>query len=191
MKPQANEIYKHFKGNLYKVMAVAIHSETEEEMVVYQALYGDYKIYVRPLDSFISPVDKVKYPNVSQEKRFELISAAVTPVTPAMDVSIMETSAEGDTKSQVDEVNEASGLASPEEMVPLRPLVEQFIDADSIDERKNILEALRPTVTQDEITIMATIMDIEIDEKLDINERYRQLHICLDTKSRFETLRLR
>lgn len=45
--------YKHFKGNLYKVLAIAKHSETEEDMVVYQKLYGNEDIWVRPYDMFV------------------------------------------------------------------------------------------------------------------------------------------
>ncbi len=66
-------VYRHFKGNLYYVEGVAIHSETKESLVVYRALYGERKLYVRPLEMFLSPVDKVKYPNVKQEYRFELV----------------------------------------------------------------------------------------------------------------------
>ena len=53
-------IYKHYKGNYYQVIAVARHSETLELMVVYQALYGDYGIWVRPLSMF---KEKVKFEN--------------------------------------------------------------------------------------------------------------------------------
>lgn len=68
----AGRKYRHFKGNDYKVLALAEHTETGEECVVYQDLYGEGKIYVRPLDMFASEVDKDKYPDVSQKYRFEL-----------------------------------------------------------------------------------------------------------------------
>ena len=67
-----NRVYKHFKGDYYLVLDIVYHSETKEEMVLYQQLYGEGKRYVRPKDMFLSKVDKEKYPDVKQEYRFEL-----------------------------------------------------------------------------------------------------------------------
>lgn len=66
-------IYRHFKGNYCIVEDIAFDSETQEEMVVYRELYDEYKLWVRPIDMFLSKVDKEKYPDVRQEYRFEEI----------------------------------------------------------------------------------------------------------------------
>lgn len=72
MELKINGIYKHFKGDYYIVEDVATHSETKEKYVVYRGLYGVGELYIRPMEMFLSEVDRQKYPNVKQKYRFEL-----------------------------------------------------------------------------------------------------------------------
>ena len=84
-KLHAGDIVQHFKREtlskkdrdknkyLYKIVGIAKHTETEETVVVYQSLYGDFEMYVRPYDMFMGEVDKKKYPDIKQTYRFEKV----------------------------------------------------------------------------------------------------------------------
>ena len=73
---QPGDIVRHFKGKQYEIVGFAKDSETMETMVVYRALYGEGGLWVRPKEMFFSPVDKEKYPDVTQTYRFERIGEA-------------------------------------------------------------------------------------------------------------------
>ena len=162
--PKPHEIYKHFKGNLYQIVTLAEHTETGECMVIYQAMYDDFKIYARPLELFVSPVDKVKYPDVTQKFRYELQGVA------------------GDGHGRTD--------AAPDADPDLDPMVLEFLDADSYEQRLNILAALHHRITDEMITTMAIACDVEVEDG-DTEKRYDSLKNCLLTLEKYECNRLR
>lgn len=69
--PKSGEVYRHFKNGWYKVIGIALHTETEERLVIYQSLAGDRGIFARPVSSFLDEVDKRKYPHSRQRYRME------------------------------------------------------------------------------------------------------------------------
>ena len=178
MIPKNNEIYRHFKGNLYKIITLATHSETGEQMVVYQALYGDFPVYCRPLDMFMSEVDHDKYPEVTQKMRFEPVDGLVNmdSVPKAEKEPCMQEKPED---NQLQEEDTAEGTAEVD------PLILEFLDAENIAQKKNILTALHHRITDEMINTLAVVMDVVIEEG-ELEDRYCQLKNCLETKERYE-----
>ena len=152
--------------------------------MVYQALYGDFKTYARPLDMFISRVDKEKYPDAVQEYRFELQGA-----DSQRQKERLEQSRQPETP-QRSEIRQQPETPESEEQATLDPLVLEFLDADSYEQRLNILAGLHHRITDDMITTMAIACDIEVNDG-DVEERYEALKNCLLTLEKYECNRLR
>ena len=197
--PKPHEIYKHFKGNLYQIVTIAQHSETGEQLVIYQAMYGDFKTYARPLAMFTSEVDKVKYPEVQQRFRFELQGADADRQTRESDaVSGAQTTTAQDAATQAEPMTSVATQPVPpaahiefaEEEPALDPLVLEFLDADSYEQKLNILAGLHHRITDEMITTMAIACDIEVNDG-ETEERYEELKNCLLTMEKFECNRLR
>ena len=72
MQVNKGQVYRHFKGDLMKIIEVAKHTETDELFVVYE---HNGTIWARPYEMFVSKVDKNKYPDVEQEYRFQLVDS--------------------------------------------------------------------------------------------------------------------
>ena len=189
--PRPQEMYRHFKGNIYQIRCLAKHSETGEMMVVYQAMYDTFQIYVRPLAMFMEEVDFEKYPDARQQYRFELLQdSELVSGSQAVEETISGLQA---VEEPVKESNEGSGgTENAEEMQQLNidPLVMEFLEADTYEQRLNILAALRSRITDEMINTMAMAVDLEIKEG-DVEERYEELRNCLLTFEKYECNRLR
>lgn len=196
--PRAQEIYRHFKGNLYQVKTVAEHTETGEQLVIYQAMYGDFKIYARPLEMFVGAVDREKYPDADQEFRFQLQgpeagrqreTAAETRITPETHTAGAQSEDPAvQTRTAVTESPAPAAETEPEEP-GIDPLVLEFLDARTYEQRLNVLAALHHRITNEMITTMSLCCDIEVEGD-DVEQRYEELKQCLIMKDRFEIKRL-
>ena len=184
--PRPYEIYKHFKGKLYQITAIAEHTETGETLVIYQALYGDFKIYARPLSMFTSRVDREKYPNAAQEFRFELQREGIGV---RKELHAEEPDRKSEQAENLEPAEENAEEPAEKEPVP-DALVMEFLDADTYEQKLNILTALHYRITDGMITTMAIACDIEVNEG-DIEERYEALRSCLMTLEKYECNRLR
>ena len=192
--PKSGEIYRHFKNKLYQIVTVATHSETGEPLVIYQALYGDFAVYARPLSMFTSEVDHVKYPQVQQKYRFEKVEMQqdkepVHPVQQNPETAAVSKMAEPETQP-VSRPQEQSTEAESATEESINPKLMAFLDADDFEEKYNILVSMRDTITDRLINDMAVVLDVVIPEG-DLDDRYDALKNCVRTRQRYETMRLR
>lgn len=200
--PRPQEMYRHFKGNLYQIRCLAKHSETREPMVVYQAMYGTFEIFVRPLSMFMEEVDREKYPDARQRYRFELLqdmedeeTAGLPEISRDMGSVFLSADASED-EHKADRVAEAvisetvPAENASEGQLNIDPLVLEFLDADSYEQKLMILDSLHNRITDSMINTMAVASDLEIKEG-DLEDRYLELRNCLRTFEKFECNRLR
>lgn len=173
------EIYRHFKGNLYQIIAVGEHTETEEIMVVYQALYTPFKIYIRPYSQFVSYVDKDKYPQVFQEKRFQL-----------QDFSEEMATIEKKEDQQEIVSNEVVENSSKEEKHDINDVFMNFLDAGTYKEKLEVLLEMENQLDNRLLNNLAASLDLSLEEGT-LEERFEILKFHLQTYAKFECKRLR
>ena len=212
--PKPGQIYRHFKGHLYQITAIARHSETLEALVIYQALYGDFQYYARPLHMFMDELDKEKYSGVTQRDRFELVRTVMDeielePVELQQSnesevqtakaaqaekvIEITADSAAGDVKvTEAAQVSETKSAKTDHvnEAPQLDAGVEEFLDAGSFEEKLRIFTGMQHRLTDDMINVMAISMDTEVPEG-ELGDRITSLKNFLLTQVKFECNRIR
>lgn len=208
LDPKMGEIYKHFKGNLYQVTSLAVHSGTGERMVVYQALYGDFQTYVRSFSEFVSEVDFEKYPACTSRFRFTFIprEQLAPPLTeepvPRTAAAAADTSHSPDRRPADEPVPRtaaadstprpaAGGIPQLKEQ-GIHDLMLAFLDERDFEKKEKILSEIgsHRDLSDGIIDNLAAALDYVIDEgPMDV--RFAQLRTCVRTRARFENTRLR
>ncbi len=220
-RPEIGELYRHFKGRLYQVIAVAKHSETGEELVIYQAMYGDFQVYARPLAMFVSEVDRVKYPQVEQQYRFEKVDRRTLAQAPA-DAEQRSTDthaapAAGDVRSMPRAAMPKDMRGTQAEAVArrMREVAASRAEQEKQEQQERsdqsggvsprLMEFFDAKSMEERYNILVSMRD-EVDDHMinsmavvmdvvipegELSERYEQLKRCVRTRQRYETERLR
>lgn len=184
-RPVPGEFYRHFKNKYYQVVGIARHSETKEEMVVYQALYDAFGLYVRPLWMFTSEVDHEKYPMVTQKYRFERVEAS--QLGQKADTGYVPEAAEESVRAGRPAVEPVKEQTEDEQV---NPLLLDFLDMDTYEAKLAFLNASKKKLDNDIIDAMAASMDVTVLEG-DLDTRFESLKNCLAAHARYECTRLR
>jgi len=195
--PLPGEKYLHFKNKLYQVIAVAKHSETMEPYVVYQALYGDFGVYIRPYDMFVSEVDHEKYPEVTQKYRFAYVDHTKNETLRTERAEHKKIPVNQNVKQQenVPDVTAAVSTAELQEqdMVQresdveeqINPWLLRFLDTDTMEEKYQIVCDIKNDITDRLIDDLAVAVDVVIPEGK-LSDRYEQLKYCIRTRQKYE-----
>ena len=162
----AGDIFRHFKDKLYQIVTIAYHSETGERYVVYQALYGDFKTYIRPYNMFMSEVDRDKYPDVTEQYRFTKVDV---------------TQNDSDTEERITDAASDEGV---------NPYLLKFLELDTSAEKAEFISKNRRFIDERLISDIAVSLDITADEG-ELSERIDAVIGCLNTMSKYECGRLR
>lgn len=197
--PVAGQIYKHFKGNLYKVLAVAVHTESEEKLVVYQSVDNPDRVFARPLEMFMSDIDRFRYPLIRAKYRFTLVSEPEVENNgeeTKEEETIKETPNE-DTKGEdvkdeetEEQSDDDSAVYKDNGELVIDPYVEGVLDEKEFSKKIEFFEMLRGKCTEDMLTTIAISLDIQLQEG-SIEDKYSQILRTLKMHEKYETSRLR
>ena len=211
-RPTAGEFYRHFKGKLYQVKMIARDSETQQEMVVYQAMYAPFAYWVRPLADFLGEVDHKKYPDVTQKLRFRKVEfqktkedadiitedvqdkkddRQVLPQTEKKPLTGQEALSDAEMVKALESGQPERYLQGKmsEEDIAQRGLL-LLLDAPTFREKKQIFIGLKQYLDERMLNNIAVALDIVLEDG-SMEEQYESIMRCLEAFEHYEGGRLR
>lgn len=157
--PKPGEIYRHFKGKRYKILYIATCTETGEDMVIFESVEGEHKVYASELDAFLTSLDPRRYPQEEQKYRFELCR----------------------------DLKDNSGLRL-KHYGNTTEMILEFLDLDSNEERIKFLQSHQSEIDARFLTAAAESMEFaETGES--VEERYASFIRFLKMKMKYESRR--
>ena len=160
--PSEHEIYRHFKGNLYEILAIARQTEAMEELVIYRDVHDHSRVFARPLAMFMSQIDKEKYPDAKDTYRF----------------------------TRVDDNIDIAPDIEPDDIKDVKPLLIKFLDADTYEDKLDLLLKMRGDMDDETINAIAVSLDTEIKPGT-ADERFSELKSYILMMEKYECNRLR
>lgn len=206
--PKPGEFYRHVENKLYQIITIAKEAQTGEELVIYQALYGDYRIYASPLSRFNAKTDRQSYPKAQQEYCFERVKF------PAGDKFLRQEEEDDflddgsefeelvfedpfgelmDEEFQDGEENEYARQDDGERVSAKRTStewLEYFLDATGYEKQLEILAQMRGKVKKRELDSICLVLGIPVlpgDEESQLTTIIQHL----ETRMRYDNRRLR
>lgn len=206
--PKSGEFYRHFKGKIYQIIVIAKDADTKVCNVVYQGMYEPFSCWVRSAEEFLSEIDRKKYPDASQEFRFEKITFANSysgrciedAVLPADEKESIREKEKVRTKREISseefgkavETGQAIrylGDVMTKEEIGQRGLME-ILDAGSFQKKRSLFIGLREYLDKRLLNSIAVALDIVLEDGSE-EEQYDSLLHCLDAFEHYEGGRLR
>lgn len=185
--PVPGERYRHFKGGLYQIVTIANHSETGQELVIYQALYGDYTCYARPLGMFMGVND-------NGDRRFTLVTGSEECMDNKSSDNNQDIKVIQDEGSRSESVRADISPNNKSEETGANTggneLLFRILDCERSKDKLEMIRRYRNDIDHRMLGNLAVSMDIPVDNE-DDDEIFVQIAQYLETRARFETDRFR